>query len=81
MITKCETLISMTVQEHNEMAATNQLKGLAILAVVVLHILSNIPGKYITTPQILPWVLAIDQIARFCVPIFVAISGYGLFRK
>jgi surface polysaccharide O-acyltransferase-like enzyme len=64
-----------------EISYTEELKGLAILAVVILHILSNLPSSFITDPNHLPVILAIDQIGRFCVPLFVAISGFGLMRK
>lgn len=64
-----------------EISYTEELKGLAILAVVILHILSNLSSAFVTDPNHLPIILAIDQIGRFCVPLFVAISGFGLMRK
>ncbi len=64
-----------------EIRYTNILKGVAILAVILLHVLSTIPTQLIVTPTRFPAVLFLDQIARFCVPLFVAVSGFGLMRK
>ncbi len=62
--------------EHN-----NLLRGLAIIAVVIIHFLAGFPGIYATNfPN--SWLLvAIDQLSRFCVPLFVALSGFGFWAK
>jgi peptidoglycan/LPS O-acetylase OafA/YrhL len=54
------------------------LKGLAIIAVVVLHILSSLPGRIFTTSELNWFFISLDQLGRYSVPLFVALSGYGL---
>ncbi|MEO8582087.1 MAG: acyltransferase [Patescibacteria group bacterium] len=56
------------------------LKGLAIIMVVVIHTLAYLPGIY-TTSQFQIFYIAIDQLGRFCVPLFLLLSGYGLAVK
>lgn len=59
-------------------AAHDVWKGLAIWAVVIIHVLSNLPHE-IFYQDSTRWVYAlIDQGMRWCVPLFVALSGYGL---
>lgn len=48
------------------------LKALAIIAVICLHY-----NAFKLTSQTLLW----DQFLRFCVPLFVALSGYALTKK
>lgn len=57
------------------------LRGIAILAVLAIHVLAGIPG--IHRPDFSHWQLftIIDQLARFCVPLFVALSGFGFWEK
>src|SRR3989344_642934 len=59
---------------------TNVGKGLAILAVVALHILA-LPERALITEETKQWLLVIDQALRFSVPLFVFLSGYGLAKK
>lgn len=55
------------------------LRGLAILAVVCLHLLAYMKGIY-SSPQ--TWFfVGLDQLGRFCVPLFVILSGYGLAQR
>lgn len=56
------------------------LRGLAILAVVLIHFLAHLPNIY-TKPINNEWYIAADQLFRFSVPLFVILSGYGLTRK
>lgn len=56
------------------------LKGLAIGAVVGLHLLSTLPRVYTTWSYPLFWI-SLDQLLRFCVPLFIVLSGYGLTIK
>ncbi len=58
---------------------TNFIKGLAILAVVLLHILAYPRGIYHGEWQL--FFVGLDQLARFCVPAFIMLSGYGLAFK
>lgn len=55
------------------------LRGLAILAVLVIHIQAYLPKIY-DSPQVLLYI-ALDQFCRFCVPLFVILSGYGLAKR
>jgi probable poly-beta-1,6-N-acetyl-D-glucosamine export protein len=52
-------------------------KGLAILAVLVIHIISSLPMQFGDYTGL----LIINQLARFSVPLFVFLSGYGLSQK
>ena len=52
------------------------IKGLAISAVVLLHILAYLPGIYHAEYQL--FYITLDQLSRFCVPVFLMLSGYGL---
>ncbi|HAZ73485.1 MAG TPA: hypothetical protein DCW58_02755 [Candidatus Pacebacteria bacterium] len=58
---------------------TNLIRGLAIIAVVIIHILAYFPGIYNSEKQL--FFISIDQLARFCVPAFIMLSGYGLATK
>lgn len=58
---------------------TDFIKGLAIIAVVLLHILPYPKGIYHGEWQL--FFVGIDQLARFCVPAFLFLSGYGLAYK
>lgn len=58
---------------------TNIIKGLAILAVIFVHVLAYFPGIYQSQKQII--FISIDQLARFCMPAFIMLSGYGLAFK
>lgn len=57
------------------------LKAVAILGVLTIHFLSTLPINKADSsfPAVLSVVL--DQLARFSVPLFIALSGYGLAIK
>lgn len=58
----------------------NVIKGMAMLAVMVIHGLAFFPGIY--TTHTMAWVFVfLDQLARFCVPAFLFLSGIGLMKK
>ncbi len=61
--------------------AIDILKGLAIIGVVAIHYLSGIEQAdklfYSHFEQYVGW----DQLLRFCVPLFVAMSGFTLAKK
>lgn len=66
---------------HTQKQLVLVAKGFAILAVVALHVLSLFSAKlYFIKPSALILV-SLNQIARFCVPLFLALSGFGLSRK
>ncbi len=56
-------------------------KGLAILAVVLLHSLSLFPDSIYTSSDFKFVFILINQATRFSVPLFLALSGFGLTRK
>lgn len=60
---------------------SNLLRGIAIIAVVSIHFFGGFPGLYSSTSPYLNFYVTLDQLARFCVPLFVALSGYGLWQK
>ncbi|MDQ3008925.1 MAG: acyltransferase [bacterium] len=62
---------------RNHIAAA---KGLAILAVILLHFLASLNRVYLR-PDGAGFFVFIDQLARFCVPVFIAASAYGLTKK
>lgn len=57
------------------------LKGLAIAGVVLTHVLSSLPGVIFTTSSWSWLFIGLDQTLRFCVPLFLGLSGYALARK
>lgn len=57
-------------------------RGIAILAVVFLHTLSAFfPENLYQQGTIGLFLLAVNQSSRFCVPLFLALSSYGLDQK
>lgn len=66
---------------HKDHFLATYLKGVAILAVISLHLYTFIsPHSYLSSPQNL-FILLLDQVMRFCVPLFIALSGFGLSLK
>lgn len=65
--------ISISIQH------SNAIRGLAIIAVILVHALAYFPGIYNSNKQL--FFIVIDQWARFCVPAFIILSGYGLAAK
>jgi peptidoglycan/LPS O-acetylase OafA/YrhL len=59
----------------------NLLKGLAIAAVVLIHIVNTRLGFVLRQGDEWNMLVVADQLARFCVPLFVALSGYALAKK
>lgn len=55
----------------------NELRGVSILAVVIIHTTGIIITKFPATPLI-PLIIttSLNQVSRFCVPAFIFISGY-----
>lgn len=56
------------------------LKLTAVIGVVVIHLLSFLP-KTETNPSLSNLFISLDQFFRFCVPLFVAISGFTLMKR
>ncbi|PWU24166.1 hypothetical protein C5B42_00510 [Candidatus Cerribacteria bacterium 'Amazon FNV 2010 28 9'] len=65
---------------EQDIRATNIMKGISIIAVVCLHVFTSIPNMYTNLP-VRSLVIGVDQLLRFCVPLFVVISGYGLASR
>jgi surface polysaccharide O-acyltransferase-like enzyme len=57
------------------------LKGLSILAVVGLHLLTLLPSNLFFHNPTKLIIISIDQLFRFCVPVFIFFSGFGLSLK
>lgn len=58
------------------------LRALAILSVLGIHILSSFKkSPYLATSDHQVLAITLDQLFRFGVPLFVALSGYGLSQK
>ncbi len=67
---------------RGERSADTVLRAVAIAAVVLIHVLSSIqPSPFYETAGVWQWVVVgLDQAARVSVPLFVALSGYGLWQ-
>ncbi|MBU1085111.1 MAG: acyltransferase [Candidatus Beckwithbacteria bacterium] len=63
---------------NKDRLTVGSIKGIAILAVIFIHLFTLLTQKQFTvSPQNLIF-LFLDQIMRFCVPVFIFLSGYGL---
>ena len=62
---------------HISLEKSQILKGLAINPVIMIHIWAYLPGIY-TTSRFQLFFISVDQLGRFCVPLFLVLSGYGL---
>ncbi|MCS7205984.1 MAG: acyltransferase [Leptospiraceae bacterium] len=63
---------------------TNLLRIISIIAVLIIHATHTAQKHYSEHLQIFSWdffYVLINQIARFCVPVFVILSGYGLYAR
>lgn len=58
------------------LSKSTQLKGLAIVPVVIIHVLAYLPGIYTISKNQL-FYIALDQLGRYCVPLFLLLSGYA----
>lgn len=56
------------------------LRGSAIVAVVLIHFFSSLSHVY-TRPVVGEFFIFFDQAARFSVPLFIMLSGFGLTKK
>lgn len=59
----------------------NVLRGFAIIAVLTLHTISATRFSFHTDLPHWQVVVILDQFCRFCVPLFVALSGYSFWQK
>lgn len=68
---------------QTERVPNTLLRAVAILCVLLIHTLSSIqPSPFYADSGIWQWVaVGLDQAARISVPLFVALSGYGLWIK
>lgn len=61
---------------------TEVLKAVAILTVLLIHIISSIrQSPFVSSSPNQLLAITLDQLSRISVPLFVALSGYGLFYK
>ncbi len=63
--------------------ASNFLKGFAIILVLIVHVLSSFKQSIFVgyEERFQSLAVFIDKICRFSVPLFVALSGYGLNQR
>lgn len=74
--------MSRTLQKTSRPAADLLLRALAIASVVGIHVLSSKKQSPFIEGANWQWLsVGLDQFFRFSVPIFVALSGYGLLLK
>lgn len=68
---------------HNHhLRADTFLRAIAILSVIGIHILSSLKkSPYLSSSDHQIFAVGLDQLFRFSVPLFVALSGYGLSQK
>jgi len=64
-----------------EVERTNFLKGFAIIAVVVIHTINYFMNRTLPDTSFWPVLITLDQLMRFSVPLFIALSGYALAQK
>lgn len=58
------------------------LRGVAICLVIAIHFLSSFKvSPYVTGASFQIFAVTLDQLGRVAVPLFVALSGYGLMMK
>ena len=65
----------------SESSKNSFLRGLAISAVVAIHFLASFDNIYRLSNHNWYIFTSIDQLSRFSVPLFVALSGYGFWEK
>ena len=63
---------------NKDRLSVNSAKGIAILAVVSIHLLTLATREQFTLPPQNLIFLFLDQVMRFCVPVFIFLSGFGL---
>ncbi len=72
---------SPLVTAEREKQASLIAKGIAVLAVVAVHALAIYPDTIYTTSDYRLIFIFLNQLSRFSVPLFLAVSGFGLARK
>jgi surface polysaccharide O-acyltransferase-like enzyme len=67
---------------HPTRIADQLLRAVALVMVLTIHFMSSIHvSPYVSAAPHQFWAVLIDQICRVSVPLFVALSGYGLSQK
>jgi peptidoglycan/LPS O-acetylase OafA/YrhL len=67
---------------NHQIRSDTFLRAVAILSVIGIHLLSSFKqSPYLATSSNQLVAVGLDQIFRFGVPLFVALSGYGLSQK
>ncbi len=66
---------------NKDKSVTLQLKGLSILAVIGLHLLTFVPPQKVFQFPTNFIFFTFNQALRFCVPVFIFLSGFGLSLK
>jgi len=73
--------LSISTPTPTHFASDVILRSLAVTTVIFLHVLSSLKGGVYTTVSWHHLTIGLDQLGRFCIPLFVALSGYGLMQK
>lgn len=68
-----------TVAQHR--SGDSLLRAIAISGVFLIHFLAGLDGSIYKTSSFQPLVVTLDQLSRISVPMFVALSGFGLMQK
>ncbi len=71
---------SLTPDSYSRLRTTN-LKGIAIVAVILLHTLSALPWSITRHQPTEELAIILDQLSRFSVPMFLFLSALGLGLK
>lgn len=69
------------MSNRRDVTAELMLRGIAITAVVGVHFLAGLPSSIYTSLPFQPLTVFLDQLSRMSVPLFVAMSGFGLTLK
>lgn len=71
----------MRITAHQEEQTGLVAKALAIGAVILLHLIALYPETLFTSNPHHDSFIILNQLLRFCVPLFLVLSGFGLSRK
>jgi len=71
----------MNSYETGSKEQVNFLKGLAILAVVTIHVVNNFYRLVQVNSLGFNFLVVLDQLSRYCVPLFITLSGFALAKK
>jgi peptidoglycan/LPS O-acetylase OafA/YrhL len=71
----------LTSPINHQRQTTTALKGLAIIAVLLIHLLTVLPRAWYFRFPVNFALISLNQLTRFSVPFFITLSGLGLSLK